>query len=63
MRLTTSALWAAVVLEFLVDGEPDGVMRIGRIASAADMALGELGTCDRIMQARRGRAHSRASKF
>lgn len=44
MRLTASALGAAVVLELLVNGEPDGVVRVGRIAGAADMALGGLGT-------------------
>jgi len=33
-----------VVLELGVEGEPDGVVRVGGETGAADVALGELGT-------------------
>jgi hypothetical protein len=41
-RLTASALGAPVVLLLLRNVEPDGVVRVGRVAGAADLALGEL---------------------
>lgn len=42
IRLTTSAFWAAVILEMLIDSEPDSVVRVGRIPSASYMALRSL---------------------
>lgn len=51
-RLTASALGAPVVLLLLRNVEPDGVVRVGRIAGAADLALGELfgvSVCDFLL--------------
>jgi hypothetical protein len=43
--LTTSALGAPVVLLFLGNIEPDGVVRVGGVAGASDLTFGELWAC------------------